>query len=114
MRCLTVTKPKVKRTFKPPAEVSTWVTANGNEFDNVVVGIDYQPPEWDTNTAEGVDICYVTHDGRDLYDLMTAAEVTDLESRMLDEVQEQAAADYYDYGDYLHDRRRDDRLTGEA
>ena len=104
----------MRHKFKPPTEITTYVTVKGNELDDVIVGIDYQPPEDDTNTAEGVDICYVNHDGCDLYDLMTAAEISDLELRMLEEVQEQGAADYYDYGDWLRDCRRDDRLTGDA
>ena len=104
----------MRHKFKPPAEITTWATVNDNEFDNVIVGIDYQPAEWDTNTAEGVDICYVTYEGRDLYDFMSPTELRDLEDRMLDEVQTMGAEDAADYADWRYQCWKDDRLTGDA
>lgn len=69
-----------KRFFRRPIEASIEVQG---EMQEVLVEADYQPAEYDTNTAESVDICSVMYKGWDVLKLMGEQEVDDLKAEIL-------------------------------
>lgn len=100
---------------QPP--MHTYCMCQGVEIDNVAVFLDYQPAEPDVNVGESVTIDCVIHDNKYITDKMTQAEFEELENRCADEYFRLSSQEYQDYeearGDWLYDRAKDDRATGD-
>lgn len=67
--------------FRNP--IRTYCTVQGDEM-NVVVSIDYQPHESDTNVGEYAEVTEVLANGVSVLDSMLQDEVEELEERVLE------------------------------
>jgi len=91
------------------AFITTYCTALGVYFDDVLVEYDYQPAEWDTNTAEGIEICSVfDEDEACILDDMTEREIASLEESILESLREGRADYESEKADAQYRRQRED------
>lgn len=85
----------------------TTIEIDGCEMD-VAVFYHYQPEEPDVNVGASVEIESVVYEDQgDISDQMTDRQIADLAEHILTSQFD----DRDDYGDWLRDQRKDDRLT---
>jgi len=85
----------------------TTIEIDGCEMD-VAVFYHYQPEEPDVNVGASVEIESVVYEDQgDISDQMTDRQIADLAEHILT----RQFDDRDDYGDWLRDQRKDDRLT---
>ena len=88
-------------------KTNTYCTVAGFDYDDVTVVWELERAEPDVNWPGGITVYSVCLQGdHDVLDDMTAAEVSDLEQRLL----EDAYPDPDDYGDYLYQLRKDEGM----
>ena len=88
-------------------KTKTYCTVAGVDYDDVTVFWELEPAEPDVNWPGGVSVYSVLlGEVHNVLDDMTAAEVSDLEQRLL----EDAYSDPDDYGDYLYQMRKDEGM----
>ena len=89
--------------------INTFATIQGREVDSVLVAYDTWPAEYDTNTAAGLEVVSVVEEDECILHLMSEDEIEELEQRLINDL----SCEDDGYGDYLYDRMKDDRLTGD-
>ena len=94
--------------------IDTYATVDGVEDQCVIVDYRIEPAEPDVGFYGGLDVEAVhLKDGTAVLGRMSDNELNELADRVRCELDDRGdPAD--DYGDWLHDCRRDDELTGDA
>ena len=86
--------------------IQTYCEVDGVELE-VACFYEYQPEEYDTNTAESFEVTGAYYEDQGcILDKLSGSELESLTERVL----EAARPDVDAYGDWLYDQRKDDRL----
>ena len=81
--------------YKVPEYVVVHFAAEHADYDDLKVYIDYQPAEYDTNTAEGLEVTEALYNGRDIIDALSDRDIKELAEDALCALHEDAQ-DYYE------------------